>query len=135
MDIIKYDFSQAPFHASDLLFPVSVGVHFLRLKAYPGSKGVAAPGCLHKDGEPYGFLHLVKRDGVRGGENVIADNDKNVLFTTTLLGPLHSLAYSDAKVYHDVAPVVADGVDVGVRDIIVVDFTPLKPALLTPPKH
>ena len=92
--------------------------------------GVGVPNCLHKDGEPVTWIHLMNRKGVDGGENIITDNSqKQVLCETTLNAPLDSIGIVDEMVWHMVKPVrVAEPAAVGVRDVILVDFTPLMAA-------
>lgn len=56
--------------------PVDVGVHAIRYVPRPGFPVVPTPNQLHKDGESYTFIHLIRRRGITGGENLVADNDK-----------------------------------------------------------
>lgn len=113
--------------------PVEVGVHLIRMPASPGSPGVAIPNRAHRDGEFFTFIHLIKRDGVKGGESLIYRSIKSgselvrgpLLHVCTLQDQLDTLAVWDREVFHDITPViVADGFEQGVRDVILIDFTP-----------
>lgn len=125
--LIMHDFANSPLDDEMLAGPIEVGVHFIRLKATPDRPGVAVPNRLHKDGEPVTWIHLMNRKGVAGGENVITDNSQEkVLCETTLNTPLDSIGIVDDMVWHMVKPVrVAEPAQVGVRDVILVDFTPM----------
>lgn len=125
--LIMHDFANSPLDDEMLAGPIEVGVHFIRLKATPDRPGVAVPNRLHKDGEPVTWIHLMNRKGVVGGENIITNNSqKKVLCETTLNAPLDSIGIVDDMVWHMVKPVrVAEPAKVGIRDVILVDFTPL----------
>ena len=128
--LIMHDYAVSPLDDEMRAGPIEVGVHFIRLKATADRPGVGVPNCLHKDGEPVTWIHLMNRKGVDGGENIITDNSKKqVLCETTLNAPLDSIGIVDEMVWHMVKPVrVAEPAAVGVRDVILVDFTPLMAA-------
>jgi hypothetical protein len=125
--LIMHDFANSPLDDDILAGPIEVGVHFIRLKATPDCPGVAVPNRLHKDGEPVTWIHLMNRKSVTGGENIITDNSQQrVLCETTLNAPLDSIGLVDDMVWHMVTPVrVVEPATVGVRDVILVDFTPM----------
>lgn len=133
--LIMHDFANSPLDDETLAGPIEVGVHFIRLKATPNRPGVAVPNRLHKDGEPVTWIHLMNRKGVTGGENTITDNSqKQVLCEATLNAPLDSIGIVDDMVWHMVKPVqVVESATVGVRDVILVDFTPMVAAPSEPP--
>lgn len=56
--------------------PIHVGVHFVKLLVEnDDDKAVSSPDCLHQDGEPFTFAHLIKRENVKGGTNAIGIPD------------------------------------------------------------
>ncbi len=128
--LIRYDFEHSPFaglRSSNLAY--DVGLHLVRMRARQGQPAVASPNKLHKDGEWVTWIHLVSRKGIKGGESVVANNDKEVLIRTTLEQRLDTVAVWDEAVFHHVNPVeVAEGEDEGYRDVLIVDFTPMLPA-------
>ncbi len=125
--LIMHDFANSPLDENMMSGPIEVGVHFIRMRATSDRPGVAVPNRLHKDGEPVTWIHLMNRRGVVGGENVITDNSQaQVLCETTLNAPLDSIGIVDDLVWHMVKPVrVAETETVGVRDVILIDFTPM----------
>ncbi len=130
--LIDFDFRSTPFPDEDLSFPFDVGVHLIRTEASPGLPGTSSPNCLHKDGEPFTFIHLIKRFQVEGGRNIVTDNDKNTLATVTLSHRLETIAVSDKDVYHQVEQTeTSHGAARGFRDVLLIDFTPMKPALVS----
>jgi hypothetical protein len=131
--LIRADFSVLPFDAADIVYPFDCGVHIVRMEARPDADGSSSPDCLHKDGEPFTFVHLLQREDVIGGESVIADNDKNILFEATLCEPLDSIVVRDEAVYHQVRRVkVLEGKARGIRTALLIDFTPMKPTIQMP---
>ncbi len=129
--LIDFDFMNTPFSAEDSSYPIDVGVHLIRLEASPGQPGTSSPDCLHKDGEPFTFIHLIRRFQAEGGRSVVADNDKKILTAVTLSRRLETIAVSDRDVYHQVEKIETPrGADRGFRDVLLVDFTPMKPALV-----
>ena len=92
--------------------------------------GTSSPNCLHKDGEPYTYVHLLKRDGIVGGESLVADNSKQPLFEVTLHDLLDTLVVRDETVFHHVKPIrVLPDSEEGYRLVLLIDFTPLKPTI------
>lgn len=135
--IIQFDFRQTFWDERDLLLPVHAGVHFVKLQVKStGDVAVSSPNCLHQDGEPFTFAHLVKRDNVVGGINVIAEPEcagkmpdevapENVRDTFTLTEPLQSYGVCDQKVSHYVSSVQKGPADrSGERSVILIDFQP-----------
>ncbi len=132
-EMILFDFFNATFNESILSTPVDVGVHAIRYVARPGFPGVSSPNMLHKDGEPFTFIHLIERHGVTGGGSLVTDNDKQPLAKVTLTDCLDTVAVSDEDVYHQVDPVeVAPGESEGYRDVLLIDFTPMHPVTVRP---
>ncbi len=130
-EMILFDFFNTTFDKEDQSTPVDVGVHAIRNVARPGLPGVSSPNMLHKDGEPFTFIHLIERRGITGGESLVTDNDKRPLVRTTLTDCLDTVIVSDKDVYHQVKPVeVAPGESEGYRDVLLIDFTPMRPVTL-----
>lgn len=126
--LIRFDYRQLPIPQDVRQLPWLVGVHPIKIIATPAQPGVSTPGRLHKDGEPYGCIHLIHRKHVTGGLSVVASNDKVVLCATVLSNPLDTLIYADELVYHHVDDVyVCPGYAQGERHVLLVDFAPLLP--------
>jgi hypothetical protein len=140
--IIDFDFAEtfwAP-HQSDL--PVHIGVHLVKLQVDRDDEWAASsPDCLHRDGEPFTFAHLFLRRNVVGGRNTIAAPEwvgrkpeelppGSQLAELDLRRPLESYAVHDPRVSHYVGA-IGKGTDPGpgVRAVILIDFTPMTPAI------
>lgn len=134
-ELIHFDFHHTSFSDEARSMPMDVGIHVIRYVARPGVIGVSSPAGLHKDGEPFTYIHLIGRNGVTGGESLVADNDKRSLAKTSLAKRLDTVVVSDKDVYHAVTPVeLAPGETEGVRDVLLIDFTPLRPEILKAPR-
>ncbi|MGW2420090.1 2OG-Fe dioxygenase family protein [Streptomyces sp. NPDC001709] len=121
---------------------VHVGVHFVKLAVDQADvEAVSSPNELHQDGEPFTFAHLISRDNVTGGVNVIApprcaglrpEEVAGELLQAqfTLENPLDSYAVHDPRVSHYVSP-VRRGPEPrrGERCVLLVDFTPYVPQI------
>lgn len=136
-NIIQYDFAQTNWQERDEKMPINVGVHFVRLIVEKdGEEAVSSPNCLHRDGEPFTFAHLIQRLNVDGGHNVIAtigDTDQlpeaidssHIKASFELTEALSSYGVADALVSHYVSG-VKKGAAAGpaIRDIILIDYQP-----------
>jgi hypothetical protein len=120
--------------------PVSVGIHLIRMIAFPGKPSVPSPSVPHQDGEPFTFIHLIKRRNVVGGDSEVYRNVPvdgvntrgDLLRVLTLQNSLDTLAVWDRDVFHHVTPVeVAAGCSEGARDVLIIDFTPLEECKFT----
>lgn len=144
-NIILFDYNQTFWRKEDLLLPVHVGVHFVKLQVHnEGDLAVSSPNNLHQDGEPFTFAHLLHRDNVEGGENLIGTPEiagmkpeevtekSNLIAQMTLKEPLESYGVFDPLVSHYVAPVKRGQKETsGERSIILIDFQPtVIPALV-----
>lgn len=125
--LIEWDLTNVLFPDPVLGQPMLVGVHQVRMVARAGRPGTVSPNELHKDGEPFTWVHLLGRHGVSGGVNLVTDNDKNELARFTLENRLDSFVLDDSQVYHHVSAIeVEPPFSEGYRDTILIDFTPLK---------
>ncbi len=110
-----------------------VEVHPLRIVARHDEVGLPTPEGLHRDGNDFFAVHLIRREGVLGGETTVCDVDRRPLKVRTLREPLDSLLVNDHAVLHGVSPIVPeDEARPGFRDVVVIDFfivrTPLPDA-------
>ncbi|WP_412518966.1 2OG-Fe dioxygenase family protein [Staphylococcus simulans] len=115
--IILADYKETFWNEEDKILPIHVGVHFVKLFVEnEGDKAVSSPDCLHQDGEPFTFAHLIERTNVIGGTNVIAVPsaagnkpediaDKNIIETFEISQPLESYGVDDSAVSHYVSPI------------------------------
>lgn len=134
-EIIKANYKETFWNKEDKILPIHVGVHFVKLYVEKdGDKAISSPDCLHQDGEPFTFAHLIERTNVKGGTNAIAvpeaagnkpeevdNNDLIEVFEITQ--PLESYGVYDPDVSHYVSPVEkGNGNNIGVRSVILIDY-------------
>jgi len=126
-ELIQFDFNLTNFDSSSLNAPIDVGIHFIRTISTSNMDGTASPNRLHKDGEPYTFVHLIERNNIVEGETIITDNNKNILVKETLNKELESFGFFDEKVFHHITPIkiMNKNKEIGSRSVILIDFTPL----------
>ncbi|KUI97197.1 2OG-Fe dioxygenase family protein [Vibrio sp. MEBiC08052] len=132
--MILHDFENSPLRQYSSTVPMEVGIHFIRMEAKVDSPSISVPNRLHKDGEPCTWIHLINRVGVCGGENIITDNTKtNVLCREIMHDTLDSIGLVDELVWHQVKPIYVDEQsEIGHRDVILIDFTPMLATPNTP---
>ncbi|MCC8457692.1 hypothetical protein CE143_09535 [Photorhabdus luminescens] len=113
------------------------GVHLIRMQALPGKPAKITPNCFHRDGQPFTAVHLIERCNVEGGATHIAPPyyancqleavPAHEITRFLLNDPLDSYIIDDAAICHYINPVICDeNASVGVRTIILIDFTPLE---------
>lgn len=135
-EIIMADYHETFWEEEEMIMPIHVGVHFVKLLVKnEDEKAVSSPDCLHQDGEPFTFAHLIKRENVKGGTNAIGIPaikgsrpedvaEENIREIFELKKPLESYGVYDSKVSHYVSPVeMGDGTEeTGIRSIILIDY-------------
>jgi hypothetical protein len=131
--LIKHDFKY--FEVSDasrLSEPWEVWVHQIRIQTDGPNLVTPAPEGIHHDGHDFIAMHLVNRENVSGGENIIYDNAWQPLASCMLEHPLDTIYCDDHRVMHAVEPIsAADEVGDAKRDILIIDFD-YKPQLVSP---
>jgi hypothetical protein len=141
-DIIWHDFDLTFWDESQLIRPFVVGVHLVKLLVRHASDvAVSSPDVLHQDGEPFTFVHLVKRDNAAGVMTSVAlpssagrkpeEVDPATIHEQfSLEQPLESYGVHDPRVSHYVSALERGHDDrPGVRAALLTDFTPLVPLL------
>ena len=102
-----------------------VNVHLIRFTATPGRPCDTSPPGLHKDGEKYIATHLLGRCGARGGEVVIADNNKHEMDRFTMRECGECYVFDDERIWHMLTPVaVLEGNQYAYRDTLAFDMLP-----------
>ncbi|TQF02419.1 hypothetical protein E6W39_09235 [Kitasatospora acidiphila] len=138
LDMIKFAFEQTRWSEDDSVWPLFVGVHLIKLHIEDDGEAVSSPNELHQDGEPYVFAHLIYRDNMVGGGNVIATPayrgkqpadvpPEDTLAAFDLEKPLDSYAITDDLVSHYVAPIrKGEAERPGERAIMLSDWVPMR---------
>jgi hypothetical protein len=104
--------------------PVTTGVHQVRIVARSEARGLPTPEGIHRDAEAYTFQHFWSKNGVQGGEFRGYDRNKVENFRWLQETPLDSVVFLGTT-WHSATPISCKpGLDVGYRDIFLIDFDP-----------
>ncbi|MCA9777881.1 MAG: 2OG-Fe dioxygenase family protein [Candidatus Eremiobacteraeota bacterium] len=125
-DLIEHDV-RAIQAFDDLLFraPVVVGVHQVRIVAWPETQGKPTPEGVHRDAEQYTFQHFWQRSGIEGGEFAAYDENKNQVFRWLQTELLDSVLFTGTT-WHSASPIsCSQKSEGGYRDIFLIDFNPI----------
>ena len=103
-----------------------VGFHMIAYRPEINCISNSSPPRLHKDGEPFTFIHLLLNENIDGGTSIIANNNKNNLSRINMFTPMDTLLFADDRVYHGVESMkLGKSKKTGLRGIIIIDFTPI----------
>ena len=101
--------------------------HLIRLCPNAMSPAKPTPPIPHKDNAQWVVATMLARANVKGGLNTIYDNKKRAIASFEL-GQNDFFGVVDRDFYHHLDEVtVVDINKVGYRDVLVLEFTPLKP--------
>ncbi|MGR4883368.1 2OG-Fe dioxygenase family protein [Streptomyces sp. LARHCF249] len=101
----------------------TINVHMMRTTASPGTVGFPSPEGVHRDGFDFIAVHHVSQKNISGGCTEIRSTGGVLLTRRTLTRPLDTLYADDARVLHDVTPVVWDGRGgSGHRDMLLMSY-------------
>lgn len=134
-EIIMANYHETFWQEEDKIMPIHVGVHFVKLMVdNDEDKAVSSPDCLHQDGEPFTFAHLIERKNVKGGTNAIGIPEvrgeqpyevdgKDLHEVFEISKPLETYGVDDSAVSHYVGPVMKGPEDgAAVRSVILIDY-------------
>jgi len=120
-----------------------VGIHLVSLRPNLGESAESSPNMIHRDGEPFTWVHLVsKSECTSGGESFVTATsavgkqpcelaDHQLFKRFELSSPLDSFVIDDALVAHHVSPVTSESSEKEAnRTVALIDFTPLVPELV-----
>jgi len=118
-----------------------IGMHLIKLSPSATMPAVASPDLVHRDGEIFTAGILIDRINASGGFNGITHTrwhdhrfgdvvDEDIYDQFTLEKPLEGYIVQDDKVAHYVSPVsCVDPNEHAERTILLIDFTPSRPAI------
>jgi hypothetical protein len=134
--LIRSDFTCfGPIEATKLSEPWEVWVHQIRIETTGIGAVPPAPEGIHHDGHDFIAMHLVNRENVAGGQNIIYDNSGKPLHSCLLERPLDTIYADDHRVMHAVDPIrTANKNRIAKRDILIIDYDH-KPHLRHPNKN
>jgi hypothetical protein len=99
-----------------------VETHLFRILAEPNQDSSPTPEGIHRDGFPFGSIHLIGKKNVMGGETIIYTLDEERIESSTLTNRYDSLYAFDNRIKHYVTPVTTDNEEGGMRDILIFGF-------------
>src|SRR6266540_3696198 len=114
-EIVWHDFDLTFWNEAQLIRPFVAGVHLVKLLASrSGDRAVSSPDHLHQEGEPFTFVHLVKRQNAAGVATTIGVpgcagrkpeevDPASILQQFALREPLESYGVHDPRVSHYVS--------------------------------
>lgn len=124
-ELITFNFRQLPVERSMAYQSWKVDVHQIRIVASPEEKGEPTPEGIHRDGEDFGCIHLIRCENVVGGVSTVYDNDRSPLVSCTLRHPMDSMLLWDPYVLHGVTPIAPKSPDkVALRDVLLIGYVP-----------
>jgi hypothetical protein len=126
-ELIKSNFSHFPIDNIMTTNHWEIGVHQIRIDATINEPGEPTPEGIHRDGNNFVAMHLIRRQNGSGGLSTIYDNDKIPLQVVILVKPLDSIFVEDGRVMHDVTTFHPQNKKLrGIRDMLVItyDYTP-----------
>lgn len=106
---IEPEFADAEWH---------VDINMFRLKVDTNRITEPTPEGIHRDGYPFGVIHVVNRHQVEGGVSHVYTNDEQLLNVRKLEPPMDSLYAWDNRVKHFATPLFATTPAEGYRDIL-----------------
>ena len=101
---------------------LDISLHQIRQICYPNVDSHNSPEGIHRDGADYIISALVmNRSNIDGGESIIYDKDKNIVFNK-ILYPKEGIFQEDKNLWHYVTPIKSKGEYIGYRDILGIDI-------------
>lgn len=100
-----------------------VDVHQFRILALPNMEGYPTPEGIHRDGFPFGSIHLITRKNISGGKSIIHSLDGNYIDSVYLKDKLDSLFVVDTRVKHSTSPIeIIHHNEDAYRDVLIFGF-------------
>lgn len=106
---------------SELLWPLDLGIHQIRVRASADSDGLPTPEGIHRDGHRFVAQVFIDRKAVEGGHSSFYDGEV-AIYQACLSHPFECLLVDDRRLYHGVSPIRPAGGGQGWRDMLLLDF-------------
>lgn len=102
---------------------LNLHVHQVRQICYPYTDSHNSPEGIHKDGSDFIIsAYIINRSNIIGGESMIYDSDKKLLYKNTL-NIDNGIFQDDKNLYHYVTPIQSVDNHIGYRDILGIDIS------------
>ncbi len=121
-DLVRGTFDMAAFDDEyrDAEWTVEVSVFRVRVE---GARVVEpTPEGIHRDGVPFGVIHLINRVGIEGAVSHVYSLDEELLDVGVLKEPMDSLYAWDNRVLHYATPLYASTMQEGHRDVLIYGY-------------
>jgi hypothetical protein len=105
----------------DLIWPLDIGIHQIRIQASADSEGLPTPEGIHQDGHRFVAQVFIDRCAVEGGTSSFYEGDVTV-YQACLTQPFECLLVDDRRLFHGVTPIRPVGGSQGWRDMLLLDF-------------
>jgi len=101
---------------------LNLHVHQIRQICYPYVDSHNSPEGVHKNGSDFIIsAYVINRSNIVGGESMIYDNDKKLIYKNTL-NIDNGIFQDDKSLYHYVTPIQSVDNLIGYRDILGIDI-------------
>lgn len=94
-------------------------IHLFRLTVTGSGVTEPTPEGIHRDGFPFGAVHLISRENIEGGVSHIYTLDEQLVDISTLTAELDSYYAYDNRVKHFATPFFTKEMGKGHRDVLV----------------
>ena len=102
---------------------LNLHVHQKRQICYPYVDSHNSPEGVHKNGSDFIIsAYVINRSNIIGGESMIYDNDKKLIYKNTL-NIDNGIFQDDKSLYHYVTPIQSVDNHIGYRDILGIDIS------------
>jgi hypothetical protein len=140
-DLIRMLWLAVPFDHDTKNGAMVVGMHLVKLSPSASAPAVASPDLVHRDGENFTAGILIDRINADGGFNAVTHTrwhdhrfdevpERDVYDRFTLAAALEGYIVQDDRVAHYVSPVASVDPEIHAeRTILLIDFTPARPAI------
>jgi hypothetical protein len=98
-------------------------VNLFRLRVEGARVTEPTPEGIHRDGVPFGTVHVVRRHLVEGGVSQVYTMDEKLVDVRLLEEPLDTLCAFDNRLKHYATPIYAQTMAEGYRDTLVYGFS------------
>lgn len=98
-------------------------ISLFRLKVERHRVTEPTPEGIHRDGVPFGVIHMVGRKDIEGGVSHVYTMDEELIDLGVLRDPLDTLYAFDNRVKHYVTPIYATTREEGWREVLVYGFS------------
>lgn len=99
-----------------------INVHLMRIIGTAEEIGDPTPEGMHADGVDFIAMHLIHGQNYLGGESLIYNSDRELVFQRRLSAPMDSIYLNDRKMFHAASRVEpSDPGAPGIRDLLTLD--------------